>query len=59
MDIYVLKKALLLWADKETGRINLMSFVDHFFVLLDSNSKNRAMNIDIKRRRDMVTKELV
>ena len=58
MDIYVLKRALLLWADEGTGQIDLTSFVNYFFVLRDINSNNEAMILDIERRKKLVRKFL-
>eukprot|EP00112_Aurelia_sp_Birch-Aquarium-sp1_P011282 Seg2372.2 transcript_id=Seg2372.2/GoldUCD/mRNA.D3Y31 product="JmjC domain-containing protein 5" protein_id=Seg2372.2/GoldUCD/D3Y31 len=51
MDIYILQKVLLLWAD-ENGRISLRSFVDHFFVLMDSSKERPAMVRDIAERKE-------
>lgn len=50
MDVYVLKNALMLWSD-ESGGINLNSFVEHFFVLLDVNSDSEAMKADLEIRK--------
>ena len=56
MDIYILKRALLLWADEKSGKIDLASFVNQFFVLLDRNSNKEAMINDLERRKNSVTK---
>ena len=53
MDIYILQKVLLLWAD-ERGIISLRSFVDHFFVLMDSSKERPAMVRDIAERKEKV-----
>jgi len=52
MDIYILKRVLLLWADEKTGKIDLTSFVNQFFVLLDRNSNNDAMINDLAKRKN-------
>ena len=54
MDIFVLKKTLMLWSD-ENGRIDLNSFVNRFFVLLEKNQDNEAMKTDIEKRKKQVT----
>ena len=56
MDIYILKRVLLLWADEKTGKIDLTSFVNQFFVLLDRNSNNDAMINDLAKRKNSVTR---
>eukprot|EP00795_Rhopilema_esculentum_P013699 gene13699-4609_t len=50
MDIYILQKALIKWADAH-GVIPLQSFANFVFVLLDSNAKRAAMVADMKRRK--------
>ncbi len=54
MDIYVLQKALSLWADKQ-GVISLQSFANHFFTLLNYNAERKAMANDLKARKKKVS----
>ena len=46
----MLKKALMLWAD-DSGRIDLVSFVQRFFVLLDIRADKKAMKINLEKRK--------
>ena len=54
MDIYVLQKTLLLWAD-ENGIIWLNSFGETFFALMDYNAEIKAMVLDMESRKTQVT----
>ena len=53
MDIYILQKALIKWADAH-GVIPLQSFANFVFVLHDRNAKRAAMVADMKKRKKEV-----